>query len=1093
MQTTEKEEEGMLHRQRHRWTMVVFWGLLAACADPGSSVFAQASKAAKPVKPANSPPEALNVYSDAANFQNNGAFELAADEWEKFLKNYPQDPLAAKAQHYVGVCYLQLKQLAKAAAAFDAVVKKYPDFDLIQDAYLNLGWCQYSLGGQQTEGAYAKAAATFAELVKKFPDGKHTEQALFYAGEAEYNLGKKKEAVAAYDQLVKKYPQASLRSDALYALGVTHEELGQHAAAGQAYDLFLQEFATHDLANEVQMRKAETVLLAGDFAAAEKLFGQIAMLEGFAAADHALYRQAFCLSKLDKFAEAAKLYARIPAEFAQSAYAADAAMSAGRCYYRVEQLADASGWFQKVIEGSSNSRVEAAHWLCRIYLRDGKPQQAIDLAKQVLPAAGNDPFAIHLELDHADALYESQASRPEAVALYVKIATGHPQHELAAQSLYNAAFGALELGRYDEGLKHAAAFLEAYPNQRLAPDVQYVAAECHLQRNEHAEAEKLYAQLIQGTAEHPDRETWQVRLGLAIYLQKKYADAVAALEPLVGQLKNADNQAQAQFVLGVSRFYLDQFDGAVQALQASGKANPTWKQADEALLFLARALRRQDKTAEAIKTLAKLIADFPRSRLLDQAHYRYGEFSYALEDYKTAIAQYDAVVAADAASPFAPYAVYGKGWAQLKSKAYPAAVESFRALIKGHPEHALVADTHLALGMSLRQAGEQAEAVKEIDLYLSGPAAEPNKSDALYERGLAEVALKNFGKAAETFQQLLTANPQYAAADKVAYELAWAYKSMPEGAKKAESAATFAELAAKHSNSPLAAEANFHVGESHYENAEYVQAAQAYTAAKQKSSPGELREKATYKLGWSLFQDKKYQEALDQFAEQATDQPKGDLAADALFMKAECLFRLEKYAEALPVYLATREVKLASPVSQVLALLHGGQSALQTENWEQAVTLLSQIPEQHTDSPYLAEAYCELGRAKQNSGKEADAVSDYEKAAELSRAEVGARARFMVGELTFARKEFAEAIRHFQRVMFGYGGEAAAPETKKWQAKAGFEAARCAEVQIKDAQGPARAELQKQAQQAYQYVIDKHPQDEMASQAKKRLEELTKL
>lgn len=1081
----------MLHRQRLGWGLVVFGGFfLAAWLLAGPAVLGQASKTAPAAK---SPPEALNVYSDAANFQNNGAFDLAAEEWEKFLKSYPQDPLAAKAQHYAGVCYLQLKQLDKAAAAFEAVVKKYPNFDLLQDAYLNLGWCQYSLGGQQVEGAYAKAAATFRELVKKFPDSKHAEQALFYAGEADYNLGKKSEAIAAYGQLVEKYPQGALRSDALYALGVTQEELGQHQPAGKTYDLFLEEFPDHDLANEVRMRKAETVLLAGDFAAAEKMFAAVAERENFAATDHALYRQAFCLSKLDRFADAAKLYARIPAEFAQSTYAADAAMSAGRCYYRADQYAEAATWFQKALEGPASGRVEAAHWLCRIYLRDQQPQQAIDLAKRILPDAGDDPFTVQLQMDHADALYESEASRGEAVAMYLEIANRHPQHELAAQALYNAAFGALALGRHDEGLKHAETFLEAYPQQRLTPDVQYVAAECHLQRSEYAKAEKLYAQLIQSAADHPDRETWQVRLALTVYLQKKYADAIAALEPLVGALKNADNQAQAQFVLGVSRFYLDQFDGAVEALIASAKANPQWKQADEAMLFLARALRRLDRTGEAIQVLAKLLSDFPRSRLRDQAHYRYGEFSYAAEDYPTAIAQYDAVLEADAASPFAPYAIYGKGWAQLKAQAYPAAVASFRALLKNHPDHALVAETRLALGMSLRQAGALDEAVQEIDAYLRSQPAEPNKSDALYERGLAEVALKDFAKAAETFQQLLADNPQYAAADKVMYELAWAYKSVPEGANKAESVAAFAKLAGQHPDSPLAAEASFHVGESLYEQADYAAATRAYTAAKTQSTPGELREKATYKLGWSLFQDKKYQQALEQFTEQASEPPQGELAADALFMKAECLFRLEKYDEALPVYLATQKVPLASPVSQVLALLHGGQSALQTEAWEQAVKLLSQIPDKHPESPYLAEAHCELGRAQQNSGQEAAALSNYEKAAEMSRSEVGARARFMIGELAFARKEYSEAIRHFQRVMFGYGGEAAVPEAKKWQARAGFEAARCAEVQIRDAQGSARAELRNQAQQAYQYVIDKHPEDELAAQAKQRLEALSKL
>jgi TolA-binding protein len=46
-----------------------------------------------------SPQDALILYGDAASFQNNGAFDLAAEEWQKFLQKFPKDPLAAKAQH----------------------------------------------------------------------------------------------------------------------------------------------------------------------------------------------------------------------------------------------------------------------------------------------------------------------------------------------------------------------------------------------------------------------------------------------------------------------------------------------------------------------------------------------------------------------------------------------------------------------------------------------------------------------------------------------------------------------------------------------------------------------------------------------------------------------------------------------------------------------------------------------------------------------------------------------------------------------------------------------------------------------------------
>ena len=110
--STEEGEEGMLHRQLRGWAFLVSWGLVAAWAGTGPAVVVQAAEAAKT---ASSPQEALNVYSDAASLQNNGAFELAAEDWEKFLQKFPKDPLAAKAQHYLGVCNLQLKRLDKAA------------------------------------------------------------------------------------------------------------------------------------------------------------------------------------------------------------------------------------------------------------------------------------------------------------------------------------------------------------------------------------------------------------------------------------------------------------------------------------------------------------------------------------------------------------------------------------------------------------------------------------------------------------------------------------------------------------------------------------------------------------------------------------------------------------------------------------------------------------------------------------------------------------------------------------------------------------------------------------------------------------------
>jgi outer membrane protein assembly factor BamD (BamD/ComL family) len=177
-----------------------------------------------------------------------------------------------------------------------------------------------------------------------------------------------------------------------------------------------------------------------------------------------------------------------------------------------------------------------------------------------------------------------------------------------------------------------------------------------------------------------------------------------------------------------------------------------------------------------------------------------------------------------------------------------------------------------------------------------------------------------------------------------------------------------------------------------------------------------------------------------------------------------------------------------------LVLLHAGQAAAQTKKWDDALKYLATVSEKYKDSPYVDEAAYEMGWAKKNQGKLDEAAKDFEVAATTNRGEVGARARFMLGEIYFEKKDFATASKEYQRAMFGYGGEQALPETKNWQAKSGYQAARCAEVRIQDAKdAKAKADALAEAKRFYTFVAEKHPTSELAPDAKKRLEVLSKL
>ncbi|MCA9201968.1 MAG: tetratricopeptide repeat protein, partial [Planctomycetales bacterium] len=1009
-----------------------------------------------------------------------------------------KDSLAPKAQHYLGVCYMQLQppQYSQAAGAFGDVVKNHPKFEMLQDSLLNLGWCQYSLAQAGQQDLFATAAATFDTLAKQYPQGKYLDQALFYYGEARYAAGNREEAIKGYQAVVSNETLAKspLRCDALYALGVTQEEMKDYASASKVYDVFLKDCADSKLVDEVRMRKAETVLQAGQLEEAAKMFASVAAIEGFPLADHAIFRQAFCASKLDKFAEAADLYAAIPTKYKESGYVAEATMSAARAYYRAENYADAAKWFQATLAAKGEDAPEAAHWIARILIRDGKPAEAAKVAGDAVAGAEGSAWLVNLKLDNADALYEIPDQKAASVAAYLKLANEHADHELAPQALYNAAFTELELKNFDSALPHVTTFLQKYPEHRLTPDVKYVGAEANLQLGKHAEAEKLYADLVASYPEHPQREQFTVRLGLSQYLQKAYDKTVATLTPQLAKLTTPDQVAEAQFLIGASQFYLDKPVEAVAALNASLSANAKWRQADETLLLLSRSLRKQNKLDEAIATVKKLIAEFPESGTLDQAHFRYGEYAYAADDFATAAAEYEKVAANWPESLFTPYAVYGKGWSQLKQADYAAAAESLTKVITGSPQHPLVPEARFARSMCLRQTGKFDEAIADADAYLATKPDVQQQSHALYERGMAYVGLKNYTEAVKTFESLLAANPDYAGGDKVLYELGWAHKEL----EQAEPAvANFTKLAEKYPQSPLAAEAHFHIGEDLYGKMQYVAAGKEYEIARQQATLGELNEKATYKLGWAQFQAEEFAESLKSFTDQVAKHPEGPLAKDGLFMKAESLFKLNQYADALAAFTAAQKLiagdETTQPEIRQLLALHAGQSASQTKQYDQALKFLTPFPQQFPQSNYLAEAHYEIGWAQQNLNQTEPAFASYELAATKSRGEVGARARFMMGELKFAQKAYQEAIAEFQRCMFGYGAEQAPTEVKNWQAKSGYEAGRCADVRIKDAAAADRAGLISDATRYYEYVAQKHPEHELAKEAQKRLAELAKL
>ena len=953
-------------------------------------------------------------YNAAVKLQNRGLFDMAAAEWTKFLGDYPADPRRDRAMHYLGVCHLKAGQLDAARQCFETVVKTYPKCELLDATYYCLGTTLYSLGQAGKAEMYDAAAAAFQTVATKYPESKYAAQSLFNRGECLYRRGKRPEAAAMYAQLLAKFPGNRLAADALYGLGVSQEELKQQAEAGKSYDLFLEKYPQNPLAAEVTLRRGETLFALGQFERAAERFAAAAAKPEFALADHATVRQAAAMAELKKYVEAAALYDSVASRWPQSKLVAAAALAGGKCYYLagdyaaarklLGQALAAGGAVPISVSTKGDSPIfgttlrvaarksgqspggEAAHWLVRSLLKEGKAAEAAAEAEKLLPKLGDGPQAAQVMMDQAEAVYEIPARRGDAVALYAALAAKYPHDPLAPQALYMAAFTALGKADYPGAGKHAAAFLAAYPQHELAADVSYIAAESQLQLGQYAEAEKRLARMAEKYPRHADAEAWRVRRGLALQMQKRPDEAVKALQAALKDIKSPEVRAEAYYLIGGSQIELKQFDAAEKSLAESLAAAPKWREADETLLAMANAYSQAGKLDKAKETVGKLIAEFPESKALDRATYRLAEYAFAGGDWKAAAAGYQQVLDKWPQSAPVPYALYGLGWARLNGSDYAGAEKAIDALVGRYGDHTLTARGRYARGMARQQLSKYAAAMEDLRVFLAAEGSPAEKAAARYVLGLCQAGLKQHAEAAATFQGLAAENPKSAIADKVLYELAW---SLKQQGKEKEAAETFAHLAEQWPDSPLAAEARYHAGEFAYKSGQFKQAAVAYYGSLAKAGTTELGEKAAHKLGWSYFRGDDFANAQQTFSYQRATWPNGPLAADAAFMEGECLLKQKKFAEAMAAYGGVKQT--ASKDFQALALLHAGQAAAQLKQWDKSVELLTKCVEQFPAAACLPEALYEEGWAKQNLGKLAEAVALYQQVIAKTDREVAAR------------------------------------------------------------------------------------------------------
>jgi tetratricopeptide (TPR) repeat protein len=215
------------------------------------------------------------------------------------------------------------------------------------------------------------------------------------------------------------------------------------------------------------------------------------------------------------------------------------------------------------------------------------------------------------------------------------------------------------------------------------------------------------------------------------------------------------------------------YRAAIARYQSFLKNYPVDPGNDRVLYQLARAYDQVGAVDVELKTLDRLVRDYPATSLRDEAQFRRGELLFSARDYGVAEKAYATVLAAGPGGPYFDRSLYMQGWSQFKQARLDDALHSFFGVLDvklvGHQDDRAL-ETLAGLSRADRELLEDTFRVTSICLAnLQGGESIPAYIDSPLRRGyefrvyqqLGELYLKQerVKDTADTFGLFARRNP----------------------------------------------------------------------------------------------------------------------------------------------------------------------------------------------------------------------------------------------------------------------------------------------------------------------------------------------
>ena len=339
----------------------------------------------------------------------------------------------------------------------------------------------------------------------------------------------------------------------------------------------------------------------------------------------------------------------------------------------------------------------------------------------------------------------------QAIETWDKLATNHPNSDLAIEGLYNIGDIYFRADHFAEADSVYQLIIDRYSDHPMAVESSLKLAQSAYNAGDYEGAIIRYQTFLDSFPDHDKNKEALEGIQLSYYQLGQLDQASETLQKVIDQTANSDLAIDARYRIAVNHFQAKNYQTAIEAFKEVLTLYPNTSYAVDAQFALSKCYIAEGNYKAASAELIRFVQYFPQSPQIPEAYFLLGVGYYQLESYLSAIDYFNEVIQKYSESDFYAPALKNSAWCYDRLQETEKALQSFTTYLQKYPNAEDQNQIKLQLARLLLDSEQPQAAIAKFNELKMVSDIEISM-EACYRLGMHYVSSDQQSKAENTFQ-----------------------------------------------------------------------------------------------------------------------------------------------------------------------------------------------------------------------------------------------------------------------------------------------------------------------------------------------------